>query len=591
MLGFKIGDEDLELTPGTQLEIERNNPYLQFNDEIAGEFSMPFEFSATPKNTRLINYASLLQQRVDPSGIEAKCYDGGIQDSIGKIKIEKPQVDLNRSQNGKVSAFYLTGISYFFQDIKNKKLKDLDLGGDRQFANDNLNRNGSGFWGHIHDVVDAGTGYGTTGYDYAFYPVKNLSYGYGVFQVQVDTQCMNYMKLVGGLPTFWPTGTDGKDSNVIVPMIYLSYLLKKIEALVGWRFEGDILNDPDFKKITLINSNAIDWAFFNPYRILMVLPVVLPRPIASFNLLNHIPDMTIGEFLAALKNRFGLSYDIEKREKVVRFKNLNTVAASGYKDMTAQAGPAVTKTILQQKKIYSLKTTEGRGAISLTGYVDMGAVNLGIELPAPTEARYLHVYLIRTENNYFVCERNEATDVWQWNLLAYNTGDYVPANATEEITTAALVPGLERVDDTYLDLCPRWDELGWWPGRTDEISPPLVMTFYYGLRVNKFNKICPFASPHIYDSTGLQVGNWSLSFLGRKTDNTEVGLYEVNWKPFIDKLNTLETIDLLLYLTRNEFMQLKFSDVISVVGVRMYMAKIKYQLPYNGQVQLECSRI
>jgi hypothetical protein len=592
MLGFKINNEDLDMTPGTVLELEQNNPFLQFNEEIAGEYSMPFELQASPDNIRLTQLAALIQKRVNVAGIEATAYDGGLQHSIGKIKIEKSNIDLNRTQNGKLSCYYLTGTSFFYNDIRGKKLKDINAGGDRVFSWDNFSRNGSGFWGHIHKVIDAPAGYGSSGYDYAFYPMVNESFTWDISARTFGGNVTNNMTYAGGQVNFTQFCADGMDANKIVPFPYLKYVLNKISEYTGWKFDGAILNDPDFLKITMWDCRAIDWAYYIPARVIILGGgPIKAKPTISFNLINHLPDISISEFLLSLRNRLGIYYDVDRRSKVVRFTKLVDVAASTIKEYTSKAGPLVTKSVLPEKKIYSLKTKEDSGPINLSGLSDQGSLLNKSSLPLASEARDLQVYLVISENNYYICQQNETSGAYEWKIYDSNTRDVVPEGATEEITTGALTTGNEYLSP-YLDLIPRWDETGFWPGRTEETSSiTLLLLFYHGIKNNKAGQPYPFASHHIYDSQGVQVGNWSLSFLGKKTDGTDVGLYHKNWKPFLDKLTTREQLEVTLYLPRHEYMKLKFSDVISIAGVRMYVSRVKATIPYSGTVQLECSRI
>jgi hypothetical protein len=118
MLGIKINGEWLDIAPDTLMEIEHENPFLQFGEEIVGQFSLPFEVDASPKNLRLLNYSGLIQRRIDNTGIPAEIYDNGLQVAVGKIKIEKPTHNLNRVADGKISCYFLTGTSSFYQDIQ-----------------------------------------------------------------------------------------------------------------------------------------------------------------------------------------------------------------------------------------------------------------------------------------------------------------------------------------------------------------------------------------------------------------------------------------------------------------------------------------
>jgi hypothetical protein len=588
MLSIKVNNEDLDLRPGTTMDLEQNNPYLQFNaTDVIGEYSFPISVPNTQKNNRLLKLSGSFQKRVDNNGVEVALYDNNYQDSIGTLKTEKVNVDLNRMQNGDLSCYYLTGTSYFNKAIDKKKLRDVDFGGDRTFAWDNYNRNGAGFWGHIHKVLDAAPGYGTSGYDYAFFSVinKNFTWDKGGSDV-INWTWVNPQ----GLRLFLMAGTVRTDGNIIVPYPYLKFILEKIFASIGWTLKGAILDDPDFEKITVDNARAIDWCIYDPKKTALQSSIPVGRPDIAFDIADHVPDVTISEFLSALRSRFGWWYDVDRKSKVVTIQMLKDVAATGVKDYTRKASPLVPKTILTAKKIYALKTA-GSDAINLSGLVDKGTVPMPKDLPAAAQAIDNNVYLVISENNYYLCQANDTTGIWEWKLFNANTGDVVPAGATDDIITTAATAGSEKYDN-QLDLAPRIDSGGFWPGRTDDSQTnQILLLFYYGIRYTKTGYPYPFASHHIYDSNGQQVGNWSLSFLAKKNDGTDIGLYALNWKPFLDKLSTTEQLAVTLYLSRAELLNLKFHDELNIAGVKMYISKIKRKISYDGKIDLECSRI
>lgn len=587
MLGIAINNEFLTLDPDTALEMERSNPFIQFGDEIQGDYSLPFNVKNTPVNLRLLQYAGLIQSRMDNTGIDAKAYDSGLQHSIGKIKIEKPQHHLMNSKDGSISCYYLTGFSSFYQDIKNVKLRSINVGGDRTFAWDSPEiytylRNGNGFWGHIHKVIDASPG----SYDYAFYPVINREWA-GQY---VKSDVLNLMEYSSGQINFSSLTTDKRWANAIVPFPYLQYVLKQAVAHIGWRIEGDIFQDADFKKVTLLNFRAIDWGFYNPFA---TTRSALARTTITFNLQDHLPDMTIAAFLLAIKNRFGFWYDFDRHSKVIRIKTLPDVALGTVKNMSTYASPIVLKTVNEEKKTYALRN-EFIGNYSnpnLKAVTYKGELSFISNLPAAADTLYGNCYLIISENNYYICRQNEDSQAWEWQLFAYNVSDYEPENANEDITTKATAVGSEKYDN-YLDLVPRFDLNGEWVGQTDEqVSWNVHLLFYHGIRNNKSNQPYPFASSGIYDSKGQPVANWSLAFVCKKFDGTDVGLYALNWKKLLDTLNSNETFEVTLNLPLTEYLQLQFDDIISINNVRMYITKIKSKIPYTGSVTLECSRI
>lgn len=569
----------MDLLPGTLLESEQNNPYLQFNESIVGEYSYPFEVVANGKNMRLLRYAALIQTKIDNKGIEASVYQQGFQHSTGKLKIEKPTINLNNAKRGRISLYYLTGVSSFYQDAKNLRLQDMNLGGDRTFGNDSFSRSGSGFWGHIHRVIDAPAGYGTSGYDYAFYPVLNNSYGRDPNR---EFEVMNSMEYDSTLH-FAKFSSDNVRPNAICPFPYVKYILKKAVEYCGWRIQGDILDDPQFCKATMINSLSINWA-------IGVIIFMHIRPTVKFNLVEHLPDWSIPEFLIALKNRFGWWYDFDRKNKVITIKKLLNVAQGNVKDFSKYANPTLPKKVNNDKKIFSLEA-EGAGNVSFTGVDYQGTVMTRANLPSPVEALDNQVYLVIDENVYYICEVNDS-NAWAWDLYVDGNGSYIPDGSTEQIITASKLPTMATFN-SYFDMIPQWDEVGYYPGQGMDLGyvADCVLCFYYGIRLNRVGKPIAFGSPHIYDARDNQVGTWSMAFKAKKGDDTEVGLYDLNWKKFLDTLNAYEEFEVTLNLPLVEFLKLDFSNIISINNVRMYVTKIKSTLPYNGTVNIEANRI
>jgi hypothetical protein len=590
-LDLRIGNESLELRPGTVLEFERNNPFLQFSDEVVGDFSLPAEIDLTPKNNRLINHAGLIQTRVDTAGIDARLHANGIQHSIGKIKVEKPSHNLNRSSDGTVSIYYLSGVASFYQDIKDKMLQQVNLGGDRVFAWDSgslstFDINGNGFWGHIHKVIDNPV----NSYDYAFYPVINKSFT----NIKGSPSIMNNMfyNPSEDRVKFNHLTNDHADINIIVPFPYLHYVLNKAVAHVGWKVEGTILNDPDFLKITIVNFTGINWGLFpGP------LFGVFGFPSVSFNLINHVPDISIGAFLIALKNRFGWWLDFDRVTKTIKIRTLQDVAIGDRKDMTKYASPVVQKSVANQKKIYALKNNyDGDykdGQPDFTKVNLVGSLAHFADLPAAGLPAYGQAYLIMSENNYYICRQDDNDGLIKWMLLSYNVFDVLPPGNNEEITTDCVTLGMENyVDDlNYQDFLPRMDQVGGIEGSGDEVDiTKVIVLFYHGRCRNKLNQPIPFGSSNLYDSHGNQVANWSLAFQCKKIDGTDVGLYDLYWKKLLARISVSETFQLTLYLPLMEYLNLKFSDIINIANVNMYITKVKERIPYDGSVDLEAVR-
>jgi hypothetical protein len=601
MLGIEINGEFLDLPPGALMELVEENPFLQFSEEnVIGNYSFPIEFLLNDKNTRLTGYNGILQKRIETVGIEnIRLYGNGIQHSRGRLKIERVQHNINFLSKSRMSAYYLTGSSDFYHDIKGKRLRDIDVGGDRSFAWDNYAKTGPGFWGHITTVARSNN---PQDYDYCFFPVLNRAWG----QQPADENGTYFSSIMNDIRYdnvdlfFQGPYVTLKAIQTIVPFPWLHYVLKKAVESTGWTIEGEIFNDPDFLKICLINFQAINWGWANTQ---YTFGTVYHKNPVVFNLQDNLPDISISEFLTALRTRFGWWYNYNFNTKKITVTSLYSAATSSIKDFTPFSSPIIIKTVNQDRKIYALKnsfsTDLADGAPNFDQVSLQGVVDSIEDLPAPADPIYGHAYLVRTDNNFYICALNDAGDTLIWKFYTYNIYDYAPAGATDEITTAATTVGVEKYPttifpelSTYLDLLPRVDFMGNWEGRS-EASPSwgVILCFYHGKVNNKLGKPYCYGSGHIYDSSLNQVSEWGLSFECKKTDGSDVGLYERQWKSFLNLMSNPEQFEASFTLPFHEALNLKFSDRIIVDNVLMFVKKIKRVLPYQGKLDIEAVRI
>jgi hypothetical protein len=582
MIGIKIGHEYLDLAKNTRIEMLRESPILQFNEEVRGGYTIPFEIRNSDKNARILGFSGTFQKRLNSIGQDCEILDNGRPLSKGKLKLERTAHHLNRTSATALSAYIVTETGDFYQDAKDKKLRDIDVGGDRSFPWDGLTISGPGFWSHIHQVANAAV----NAFDYAFYPVINEGWeSRGTYP-----SIMN-MVYYDAAQVHFPTNyveVDLKEINRIVPMPYLHYVLKKAFEFCGWKVTGSIFDDVVFTSATMLNFRAIDWAIAHDSGP----SSYTPRNPVVFNLQDHLPDITIPAFLIALKNLLGWSYDWNKSSKTCTINLVKDIPATTPKDYTSITNPRPLKNIMKDQKSYALRIGEEPPDFSL---VDLqGNVNTYQDLPAAAEALYGHVYLVVKENCYFICQQNES-DAWVWEVFAHNNFDYVPDGANEDISTDVRLPNMEFrevANDSWM-LLPRMDQQGEWFGRTDGSAEwGIHLALYHGVRFDlDLVQAYPYASTHIYDARMNQVAAWGLTYRCFKSNGDDVGLYNTFWKPFLDMLKVDEEIEIECYLNRVEYMKLLFTDLIVVDGVKLIIKTIKPSFPYKDRVSLVCWRI
>lgn len=585
---IQVAGEFLDLQEGTEINFERENPLLQFTDQVKGGYTFPFEIKNSDQNARVLNFPGLINTRITDTGWDAIIYDSGIPVFRGKLKIEKSNIDLFTHKHGNISCYIITDVADFYQDIKDMKMRDVDCGGDRSFDWDGTTTATTGFWSHIHAVANAGPG---SGYDYAFFPFINKGWPKG----DETPDIMNLTYWDDGQPVtkiMFPehiTGLTTDYANRIVPFPYLKYVIQRVFNHIGWNVAGDILSDTDFEKICMINFRAINWT---DESIAGTVVTLTPRDPVVFDLKNNLPDTTISNFLIQLKNRMGWWYDIDRVSKTITIRNVSDVVLTNTEDYTGRTSQYVPKTVLPNQRIFSLKN--GVDPFDITKVNYQGTISYYGLLPTPIEALSGQVYFGKAENTYWICQQ-DSTDAWAWLKFYDNNFDYVPANATDEITTTVQIPTMEDIQmggTIFKCFCPRYDNGGFWDGRDDNTDEwPIILCFYHGPVFNIDNSgKYPYGAPHVYDVHFNDLGNWALPYKFTK-GFTEVGLYDQFWKYFLDTISTREEFELTVYVSFLESMGLNDSSILVLNGVRM-MIKTKRQVyPFNGMITLVCIRI
>jgi len=582
MIQFKVNGEFLDLLPGTVIQMEEENPYLQFDDEVRGSYSFPFSIPVTERNMRLLGFPTRLHS-VKTRKIDAICYDNDLQHSVGYIKIETSRGNLNAWKKGSISCYYLIASSYFFQDVKDKRLSSLNWGGVRVFSHGSFNKSSSYFWKHIHDCANGNS----DSYNYTFFPLYNSEWtsegGYLVPLFQNAWSRQN-----GEFQFVTYTFNSGSIHPVpITPFPYLVYVLKNIFREVGWEVKGDIFNDPTFKKIVLISFRDIPCMKFN------WLFAPTPTSTVSFDLKDYLPDLTISEFLIAIKNRFGLVYDFDRLNKVCTIRQLSTVVDTNTLDLSPYVDPNYDISVEDGKR-YSIEEIGewGGGRFTINQSEFKGAVGNFNLLPTASESREGNIYFVRQLNAYFFCRINEQ-GVYVWEKMTDNNFDYIPENYTDSITTAssAVIMITAQVNYTGFNFSatfPQCNRPGAWKNFNDiEAQWGIILATYHGIRVFNGSPV-PHASNHVIDSVGdAIIADFALTFEFKASNGKDYGLYEKFYRKFLETIDDSETVKVTANMPQYLYNSLRFAQSLVVDHSRYYLRKKNSTIPYSGKVTLE----
>jgi hypothetical protein len=287
---IKIGDEYLDLGEGASITLETTSPFFM-TDGIPGTISFPSTASPTKKNKRLLGNPEIISNQNNlNTKIAAELYIKDLLYKAGQLTNIKP------NKKGYQYSF-LSDAGDFQSKINGVSMRSLDLGTDI-LVFDNSSEN------------------------YALFPVKNESF-YG----DKNTNFKGYLNYYHG--GSFPTNTTSSSFYAITPFPYLVQVIRKTFALFGYLVYGAWLDDPEIATAVVYNNYALDKVVtgVNSWE-------------TTIAIANHLPDMTVGEFIIAIKNMFGLGYIFNPIDKTVKIVTLNEVINDQtYVDHTSKAEP------------------------------------------------------------------------------------------------------------------------------------------------------------------------------------------------------------------------------------------------------------
>lgn len=596
-LGIKIGDDFLDLLPGTQLQVEENNPFLQVTSELQGQFSLPFSVPITDKNLRLLQFAGQLQVLKENIKIPAVAYEGNFQHSNGVIMIEQINGNLNFSKNGTISLFYLYGISDFYQLVKNKRLTDIDYGVKETYAWTDLVYNDNGIHAHLHRVMFTGN---QDLYPYAIFEVNNPGdisptiYNDGT----VVDKNYNYVSIYPDTVLGNPYSPEGMilvqtPNNKIVPFPYLAFTLKKIFESVGWVLKGDILNDPDFRKIVLIHSQPIPASYFDEHGTVV-------GATTEINLTNLMPNVTVSGFLMALKTRLGWWYDFDFNKKIctIRFVK-NVFSTRNRKDFTVFINATYRLKISSDKKIYTVSASQGEMQPDWSILNVKGVKAKFLDLPSLSTAIINDAWFVLGENSWYICAQLNDESGTEWQKSVGNTFGYENPDGTDSISTNCNIPDMNDFDlrqamvttSRRIKVIPCVD-IPADNGQTDTF----YICYHHG-PVLTWNKDSladieyPYGSPSPYNPQGIKIGNSTLSFFLEQLDGTDIGLYPNYLQSFLEALNEQELATFDFFFNLVELKNLNLLDSFVIKGTEWFFKTIRRNIPAGNSLQADCIRL
>lgn len=287
---------------------------------------------------------------------------------------------------------------------------------------------------------------------------------------------------------------------------------------------------------------------------------------------NHVPDITVREFLVALRKIPGIKIDYNPADKTV---NLDLVGDI----FTAKTDNWTTKAL----RSYEIDTNDGSGytftfdfsddAQLTDNFVDVSGMrnigNYGTSADLPTPESVGDIALVLNTNKFYNVIIDEF-DQLQWNILCDNFYPYVVGDGKTEIKSGFSPLFMTKTVDV---LIPQIEQAGSSPVFGNGITDfPLKLVIDYGMQ-DGFGGNYPLASSYNRDFNGDIIGSLTLRW-----DDTSYGLYKTFWSKWIPFLMNTETIIRNFNLTINDAFNYLFSHKKAVRNVEHIVKKLTIEV-------------
>lgn len=607
MIGIQINNEFLDLPENIQVEIIRNSPYFGDN-EIEGEYSLPIAIPYTNKNYRLLSYIGNHYKEHKKESITATLFSGGGVSYVGTLVIDGFEKNNNNPGSLLTKSLFTFATSSFFQQIKDKKVSSLSLGGIRTFNWTTIDPDdgSNGFWQHVYNTCVT-----PANYDYSFFPIKNEEYGEIPGELNAPSfKTITWMNMVyNGLYTA-PIGNRffeiERNMLSLCPAIKKSYLIKQIFAEHGWEVDGEVLQDATFNNLYEQSFRAIYWTDYNTNGGVLTM---VNKATVNINLAEHVPpNELIQNYIIDLKNRYGIAFVFDKNKRKCTLKWLkNVIAGSSQKDFTKYASAQVKSKFEIKEKIVALSNSID-GADSFPALINNKNVPqipaVVSTLPSTASVEEGTFCFVYNQNAYYECVYNNDTATKEWQLTAYNIGDFTPANNTDTITTnistfATSYQPVQTEGGIHSGYVPTCSQPGNWLQNKDVTPWKFRTLIYHGLKQSIKNATglptgltYPYASPINIDNEGNDLGGWvDVYEFVHPTTSVDNGLYKTKWEDWLKIYKKADERTYVIQLPLYELHSLLWEDIIVIQSVQFLIKKMKYTIPYSGLVEVELLKL
>lgn len=521
MIKLTLNNVQLVIDDTTQVTVEETSPLFVI-DAIPVPYTLPFKIPLCPVNDLALRFLKNIDIK-EQAGIDNSCslYLHG--------RVIKGLLIVSD-----VAEYYEVAVipnrNAFNPD---KNLKDYDWGADLNVGNTGTN----GDWMSDDGNAKVGTGY----------PV--VKYNYPMIRNEVLDPAQKYINfyetdVTNAFPSSWD---PFRKAILFSPQIYLLHIIDEVFKQSGLQNIGDWLSISDIKALVVYNNYvyANNIAFLNP------------------NIANHIPDVKTSEMLNALRKYFniGILFDFDKG--TARFERavdvLDTKRVHDYTRCTSDLYAALSGMNKTSYEFANSKDDDDEASVKIVETLDFNThieIATTASLPGGGDA---NTYLVLDENFFYRYDYGLSS----WEIVGYNyIGFKSEANPLNKLDIAIGAPICERHNSDVPTVSTRTWNTPVVNQKYGNSKFTFRIYFYRGVVLcdgTDFPRFTYGTITNLGVRTGAaDIGDMCLHW------NRENGIYETQWKRWIDFLSQTKQYNFTGKLNASQINTFSFFDKIRV---------------------------
>jgi hypothetical protein len=279
MLSIVIAGQSLDLTDDFSLSLNLKSPL--FND--VGDYSFPFKVPSTPRNIAVLGWKNrIASSRSIYESYEVSLRWNGMVLYEGQLRIKSAS---NKSFEG---TLYMNKGNFNFA-IKDLWLNRIDLG-SKEFTSES----------EAINYFNLSLSHSYPQVDFSMPQIENSDF---LDPPATDAELQAY-NLIFPDGKLHKTTTDGKGRTLLLPFLYLKYVLNRIAENYGYRLQDDFFSSMEqLSRLVIYHSVNISELFFG---------------LQQLYYCRFVPKVKISEFIAGLEKWFNCSFHVDSMRGVIR---------------------------------------------------------------------------------------------------------------------------------------------------------------------------------------------------------------------------------------------------------------------------------